>query len=72
MAKFLSRHFDCILNLNLCFCSFPKINAIKKKKSHVKSAKMRGPHVAAVAIVAAMAPSIEPGRGCAGIDGLFS
>lgn len=72
MAKFLSRQFDCILNLNLCFCSFPKINAIKKKKSHVKSAKMRGPHVAAVAIVAAMAESIEPGRGCANVDGLLS
>lgn len=72
MAKFLSRHFDCILNLNLCFCSFPKINAIKKKKPHVKSVKMRGPHVAAVAIVAAMAASIEPGRGCADVDGLVS
>lgn len=72
MAKFLSRHFDCILKLNLCFCSFPKINAIqKKKKPHVKSAKMRGPHVAAVATLA-MAASTEPGRGCADVDGLLS
>lgn len=63
MAKFLSRRFDCILNLNLCFCSFPKINAIKK--SHVKSAKMRGPHVP-------VAGAVEPGRGCADADGSLS
>lgn len=43
MAKVVRRD-RCILYLNLCFCSFPKIiwTCGVIKQPHVKSAKMRG------------------------------